>query len=259
MEGQAPPRCLVLLGDWSNVFAGLSLVVSFGVLCLALTFNAFELTDPTVHAIFQWTMAIEGILWALGGGILAAVNVIANNASLAVVQTIICFGGIFFAISGFGDGLPGNIISLPYVVPISDFKNTHLQDACPFWGITCFMVGTSISLRGVWQLPKNRLVSPFWGVACFWLGAWTIGVFALWGPCLVDGIIHYEDLKDGEQFNLPPFAWSWIHVFQVIGAVFLTMGAVIFGMMDGIFGCRSPTSTKELSDSDEESNSTEAD
>ena len=26
--------------------------------------------------------------------------------------------------------------------------------------------------------------------------------------------------------NAPRFAWSWIHIFQVIGAIFLTLGGL---------------------------------
>jgi len=260
MASKAPPRCLILLGDWSNVLAGVSLTISFSILCAALTFNAVALTG-TAHTVFQFTMTLEGALWALGGAALAAVNVIANNASLAVVQTVIAFGGVFFMISGWGDGVPANIISLAYVVPISDPINTHLQDACPYWGITCFMIATTMGLRGVWGLPRKPLVSPFWGVAFFFMGAWTIGVFALWGPCIMDGFMKYEDLNlvKNEQFTLPPFAWSWIHVFQVLGASFLTTGAIIFGIMDGIFGC-SPDEADEPSEDDtnESASDTEA-
>jgi len=252
------PRCLLVLGDWSNVFAGISLTISFSILCAALTFNALTLApDSAAHTWFQATMTLEGALWALGGACLASVNVFENNASLVAVQTIICFGGIFFMISGWGDGVPGHIISLAYVVPITDTARARLQDVSPIWGITCFMVATSIGLRGVWGLPKNKIISPFWGVAFFWLGAWTIGVFSLWGPCIVDGFITYDSLEDKQEFTLPPFTWTWIHVAQVLGAVFLTMGAIVFGVMDGIFGGRPGVAAKEMSDDDEEDNTSE--
>mmetsp|Transcript_12800 Transcript_12800/g.36348 ORF Transcript_12800/g.36348 Transcript_12800/m.36348 type:complete len:256 (+) Transcript_12800:56-823(+) len=233
------PRCLTLLGDWSNILAGISLTVSFSILCAVFTFKVAKMDEGSTHEVFLYTMTMEGILWAVGGATLAAVNVIEKNALLAVIQTIIGFGGCFFAISGLGDGLPGNIISITYVIPISDPADARIQDALPFWGISCFMFATTLSLRSVWAFPKNRIISPFWGIACFFLGAWTIGVFGLWGPCLADGIVGFGDLKDKSlKYNLPPYSWTWIHVFQVLGALFLTAGAVIFGALDGIFGGR---------------------
>jgi len=180
-------------------------------------------------------MILEGAFWAVGGAALAKANMITGNSSLAVGQTVICFGGIFFFASGWGDGLPAKIISLRYILPSGPAEHGTLADVSPFYGIACFMFATASGLRGVWGLPKNELISPFWGVACFFIGAWTIGVFALWGPLLVDGIKRYEDLNAQETYSLPPYAWSWIHYFQVIGALFLTAGAVIFGIMDKIW------------------------
>ena len=191
-DAPVPPRFMVVMADWCNVLAAVTLVISFSVITGAFTFKWFEMAG-TYHTVMQVTMCLEGVLWAVAAGLLTKINMIVNNAALAVGQTIICFGGIFFAVSGLYDGVPGKVISLPYVLA----PDTHalFADACPHYGSACFMVGTSMGLRGVWAFPKNKLVSPFWAVACFFIGAWTIGVFGLWGPTLLDGFVRYEDLK----------------------------------------------------------------
>ncbi|CAE7242628.1 unnamed protein product [Symbiodinium sp. CCMP2592] len=242
---------MVLMADWCNVWAGITLVISFSLITGAFTFNWFKMAG-TVHTVMQVTMCAEGVLWAVAAGFLTKINMIVNNAAVAVGQTIICFGGIFFAVSGLYDGVPGKIISIHYVLA----PDTHalFADACPYYGITCFMVATSMGLNGVWGLPKNKFVSPFWAVACFFIGAWTIGVIGLWGPTLLDGFVRYEDFEaPTDLYNQKTFAWSWIHIFQVIGAIFLTLGGIIFGMMDNIFFMGPNSRGLEESDDDLES------
>eukprot|EP00439_Symbiodinium_sp_Y106_P046822 s2036_g5.t10 len=233
LKTPVPPRFMVLMADWCNVFAGITLVISFSLIAGAFTFKWFKM-EGTAHTVMQVTMCLEGVLWAVAAGFLTKINMIVNNAGLAVGQTIICFGGIFFAISGLYDGVPGKIISLHYV--LAPDSNALFADACPYYGITCFMVATSMGLQGVWPLPKNKIVSPFWAVACFFIGAWTIGVIGLWGPTLMDGFVRYEDFEaPTDLYKQRTFAWAWIHIFQVIGAIFWTAGGIIFGLMDGIF------------------------
>lgn len=199
-------------------------------------------------------MCAEGVLWAVAAGLLTKINMIVNNASLAVVQTIICFGGFFFAVSGLYDGVPGKVISIHYV--LAPDTNALFADACPYYGITCFMVATSMGLSGVWGLPKNKFVSPFWAVACFFIGAWTIGVIGLWGPTLIGGLVRYEDFEaPTDLYKQKTFAWAWIHIFQVIGAIFLTLGGIIFGLMDNIFSFGSSAQGKKFSDEVSESSS----
>ncbi|CAE7179516.1 unnamed protein product [Symbiodinium necroappetens] len=114
--------------------AGITLVISFSLITGAFTFKWFEMTG-TVHTVMQVTMCAEGVLWAVAAGFLTKINMIVNNAAVAVGQTIICFGGIFFAVSGLYDGIPGKIISIHYVLA----PDTHalFADACPYYGITC--------------------------------------------------------------------------------------------------------------------------
>ena len=248
-----PPRFMVLLADWCNVWAGITLVVSFCLITGAFTFNWFEMSGA-VHTIMQVTMCAEGVLWAVAAGLLTKINIMVNNASLAVVQTIICFGGIFFAVSGLYDGVPGKVISIRYI--LAPDTNALFADACPYYGITCFMVATSMGLNGVRGLPKNKFVSPFWAVACFFIGAWTIGVIGLWGPTLIGGLVRYEDFEaPTDLYKQKTFAWAWIHIFQVIGAIFLTLGGIIFGLLDNIFSFGSSAQEKKFSDEVSESSS----
>jgi len=227
----APPLALVIAADASNIIAGVFLVISFFTIMGAFTFSWFKM-EGAVHEIMQVTMCLEGVFWAIAAGCLVKINLITNNAVGVLIQTIICFGGIFFAVSGWGDGTPGNVISIKYI--LAPDSHVLFADACPYYGITCFMIATSIGLSGVWSLPRNKLVSPFWAVACFWIGAWTIGVISLWGPTLADGLASYDDMADPAtgKFDQNTFAQAWIHVFQVIGAIFLTIGGILFAMLD---------------------------
>lgn len=269
-EAAIPPRSLILCADWCNILAGITLVISFTIIMCTFTFKWIEMPPgSTWHTLMQVTMCAEGIFWALAAGMLTRVNVIVNNAAGAVIQVIICFGGIFFAISGYYDGIPGKVISLGYIfapgVVVKDCVageswtapvSASFADACPYYGITCFMVATSFGLRGVWELPKNKLVSPFWAVACFFIGAWTIGVISLWGPTILDGSVSYSHMENPsiEMYSQKTFAWSWIHIFQVIGASFLLAGGVIFGMMDSVFTCgKGGNGNTEESDYDDDS------
>merc|ERR1712032_1166993 len=98
------------------------------------------------------------------------------------------------------------------------------------------------------------------GVACFFIGAWTIGVFGFWGPCFFGDDVRYDKgvpffkskYGPGGSNMEPSFGWVWTHVLQFIGACFLTLGGIIFGAMDGIFGGGSGGKQAE---SDEESDS----
>lgn len=228
---------LIVCGDVCNVMAGVTLVISFTIYWLALTARwlPMEALSGSWGAAARILMTAEGVFWAIAAGCLTKVNMITNNAAGAVGQTIICFGGIFFALSGIGDGVPARIISAKYLIPYE--SHGHFADACPYYGISCFMVATTMGLSNVWSLPRGKIVSPFWGVACFFLGAWTIGVICLWGPLVADGLgADYESMPKGDEFNLPVYTWSWTHTFQVIGAVFLTAGSIIFFMMDFCMG-----------------------
>jgi len=153
---------------------------------------------------------------------------------------ILMAGGIFFGFSGLV--FPGCITNVTYLLRNEDCPGPvghgpYAWNAVAHFGITCFMVGTSIGFAGVLKAPKNKFVSPFWGVAMFFLGAWTIGIFKFWGPVLAGGFDTNMN-GGGLDMNAPTNAWTWTWWFGVLGAVFLTMGAVIFGLMNGSFGIR---------------------
>lgn len=242
------------MADWSNVIAGLILCVAFSLVMLTFTFKTLKIADvaDAINFTFFW----EGVFWALAAGLLTRVNIMTGNAAGAVSQTIICFGGIFFTISGL-NGVPGNAISIRYIFPYE--SHVKFADVCPYFGITCFMLSTTMGLLSVMPLPKTKLVSPFWGVACFFIGAWLIGIFGFWGPLVFGTGETYEHLAETGQkaFGMPTFAWTWTHVIQLIGAIFLTLGGIIFGVMDNFLCLRSAAekltrSTHDLS-SDEDS------
>lgn len=229
-----PPRALTLIADWGNVFAGISLTISF-FLILLNAYGAIDITNPdtTLAKIQKWTMVAEGALYFIAGVALTAINVITNNAYGAVSQTIIAFGGIFFCISGFG--FPFYVSSIRYIFPYDG--NASLPDACPWYGISCFMFATAMGLYSVAGLPKKNVVSPFWGVTFFFLGAWIIGLGGLWIPLLAGGYFESDRVAGGLAWmGQPIFKWAGPHIFQLFGATFLTAGAVVFGLMDNFFG-----------------------
>eukprot|EP00928_Gymnodinium_smaydae_P086509 TRINITY_DN7068_c0_g1_i2.p2 TRINITY_DN7068_c0_g1~~TRINITY_DN7068_c0_g1_i2.p2 ORF type:complete len:233 (-),score=33.04 TRINITY_DN7068_c0_g1_i2:300-932(-) len=200
------PRWLILLGDWSNILAGLILCVAFGLVCAVFTFQIAKISDvaEAIDQTFFW----EGFFWALAALCLTCRNVMEENAYGAVSQTIIMFGGLFFMVSGI-HGVPSYVISYKYLIPWE--AHVKFADVCPYYGITCFMVATSMGLYSVRMLPKNKLVSPFWGVAGFFLGAWLIGVFGFWGPCLLGGNESYDHLAAiGKDMSEMPTFTPWV-------------------------------------------------
>lgn len=278
--GSDAPRWVVLLSGWANVFAAITLIISFSVYFIALQLGHCDpRTDCTASAanhgiifngvgeghgwymVAKWMMFAEGILWWFAGALLCYRNICNANAAGSVSQCIISTGGFFFACSAFGS--PANIISLRYIVPITywaddgtlglrgDTGNTWVSfaDACPYYGITCFMISTTMGMYSVSGLPKDKIVSPFFGVLSFFLGAWIIAVITLFMPMLAGGETRWEDVNiapcipdigvpyDASKqcvLDLPTFAWYQVKIFSVIGALFLFAGAVIFGVMDNL-------------------------
>jgi len=242
-----------VLSDVANVFAGTSLMVSFFLIMLQYTFQ-IELGQTGANWI-QYTMSAEGAGWFVGGFALAKLFIKIEQPLNAVSQTLIAFGGLFFFVSGWNS--PIYVISLKYIIPVGTnamaanewlIKNgspplLDVAAACPFYGITCFMVATAAGLISVLPLPKTNLISPFWGITFFFLGAWTIGVCALWAPAILGGFKDYTDYAiAGCDPVVEPACWlgildapigsKWTHPFQLLGAIFLTTGAVIFAIMN---------------------------
>merc|ERR1712048_732207 len=217
------------------------------------TFHVEAAAGATATQIQIFTMKAEGFLWFLGGACMTKIFIITKNPAGAVSQTMIAFGGLFFWVSGWNAPVP--IVSLRYIIPVgplavegnkvlvetgADAFPLDVAAACPFYGITCFMIATCAGFIPILGLPKDKFVSPFWGVTFFFLGAWTIGVFALWLPCIMGGFSRIQDYD-------PVFdSWNnkgkWIHPAQVLGALFLTTGAIIFAIMDH---CSPPPPSKD--------------
>lgn len=271
--GSDAPRAVILLSAWANIFAGITLCVSFFVYFLALQIGHCDprsCNDPSAvnNAIIfngrngnnswfllaKWTMFTEGFLWCLGGALLCYRNICNANAAGAVSQCIISTGGWFFMNSAFGN--PANVISLRYITSIGYFGDgqgggtqtvwVSFADCCPFYGITTFMIATSMGMYSVRSLPKNKIVSPFYGVLCFFIGAWIIGVLTLFIPMLAGGEQNWESLNSAPCFpgvgdfvegqkcmlDMPSFAWYQTKILSLIGGVFLLIGSSIFGIMD---------------------------
>merc|ERR1719486_1252914 len=201
---------------------------------------------PTERALdwLQFFFSVEGFLYAIAEffmvGIMAMTPPELGGGARGCMQfTILMAGGIFFGLSGLV--FPGCITNVTYVFRKTDCpapgNGPYAWNAVAHYGITCFMCGTLIGFLGVLKAPKSKLVSPFWGVTMFFLGAWTIGIFKFWGPVLAGGFdvnMNGEGLDMSAPFN----AWTWNWWLAVLGASFLTAGAVIFGLMNGSFGIR---------------------
>lgn len=106
------------------------------------------------------------------------------------------------------------------------------------FGISCFMAGTLTGFKGVLSLPKSSFISPFWGCTMYFLGAWTIGIFKFWGPVLLGGFNPHQN-EPTFDMTAPSvaesFAWTWW--MGVLGALFLTVGAGIFCVMNKSLTC----------------------
>jgi hypothetical protein len=257
-----------LIADWGNFIAGWFLIASFFI--GALIFNckvesmSLKLPDGTIlpgipsPATLNWLQfcfSAEGFFYAVAQffmvGIMAQTPPEFGGGSRGCLQFAILFaGGIFFGLSGLV--YPGCITNVTYV-----FRNEecpapgiatgpYAWNAMAHFGITCFMVGTAIGFSGILPAPKNKLVSPFWGVTMFFLGAWTIGIFKFWLPVLAGGFDPNHNMAIDAKGNLVPtldmtapcLAWDWNWWFGMLGAIFLTIGATIFGLMNGSFGIK---------------------
>jgi hypothetical protein len=246
---KGPPRAWVLMADWGNTVAGIFLMGAFLEGALLNSVKMSSLLDdkgiPTESSLdwLQFLFCAEGFCYGFAEfwmvGIMALTPAEFGGGSRGCIQfAILMAGGIFFGFSGLA--YPGCITNLTYV-----FR----KEACPFnsipyafnavahYGITCFMTGTSIGLLGVLQAPKNKIVSPFYGCLMYFLGAWTIGIFKFWGPVLAGGFTANQNVPLLDM-DAPTNAWTWTWWLALLGAFFLELGAVIFGLMNGSFGIK---------------------
>jgi len=269
-------RILQVVADWANLFAGVCLFIAFSLICMTFTFKIIPVEEfipgDARFDLMTLTMKAEGLLFALAGICLTkqfSLIVQAGGPSFlvssAISQTIITFGGLFFYVSGFGN--PAGIISLKYVLPV-DPNLCTAKDPCtwtvnfasvaPFYGIACFMIATLSNQLGIMSAPAGDLKTA---LTSFFAGAWIIGVFGLWGPVFAGGFkshSDYEPIASGGIFlpgvlAAPINSWTWIHIWQAIGAGFLTYGAATFIKMDVAWKLEPPSpSESELVDNEVE-------
>merc|ERR1712187_415099 len=186
----------------------------------------------------------EGICYALAEffmiGIMANTPPEFGGGAKGCMQFgILMAGGIFFSFSGLV--FPGCITNATYLYNAGPCehpaaaKTPYVWNAVAHYGITCFMIGTAIGFHGVLRAPKDKFISPFWGCAMYFLGAWTIGIFKFWGPMLCGGLNGNQN-SPAFDFSAPAVSWNVTWWFALIGAFFLFLGAMIFGIMNGSFG-----------------------
>merc|ERR1719502_1883116 len=247
-----PPRLWVLIADWGNILGGLFLTAAFleGALINSVKLESLLVSPggpPNQSALnwLQFLFCAEGACYAIAEffmtGIMALTPAEFGGSARGVMQfAILTVGGVFFGLSGLI--FPGCITNVTYVLrnqkcPHVAASGPYVWNAMAHFGITCFMVGTAIGFAGILKAPKNKFVSPFWGVTMFFLGAWTIGIFKFWGPVLCGGFDSHQNGASMSTFDLhaPTLAWTWNWWFGVLGAVYLTIGAAIFGMINGSF------------------------
>lgn len=252
-----PPRAWVLAADWGNTIAGILLMSAF--LLGALMFNAGSV-DITLSNItlLQRLFCAEGFFYAFAEffmiGIMANTPPEFGGGDRGCMQfAILMAGGIFFSFSGLV--IPQCITNIAYIFdkdpcthPLAG-NTPYVWNAMAHFGITCFMVGTTIGFMGILGAPKNKLVSPFWGVTMYFMGAWTIGIFKFWGPVLLGGFDLNQNAKAFDM-TAPAAAYTANWWFALLGAGFLTTGAVIFGIMNGSFASTSPAALPEKRESE---------
>jgi hypothetical protein len=221
-----PTRLWVLIADWSNLVAGLLLSTAFFLGALIFDRGVTSIS-PATPSWFQFCFCAEGVLYAIGCFFMIPIMANAQNAFGSMQFAILTIGGIFFSFSGLVvptciQTVQDAFLHEPCILTDAGWPGTpKVWNAFAHYGITCFMVGTAMGQSGVMSLPRDKIVSPFWGVTFYTLGAYTIGVFKFWGPVLVGGVAA---------------TWPWW--MGLLGAIFLTTGALIFGIMDGSFVLR---------------------
>lgn len=242
-----PPKAWQLAADWGNTLAGIFLMGSFleGALINSVKMSSLlSEKGPTVDALnwLQFLFCTEGALYAIAEffmvGIMAMTPVEFGGGSRGCLQfAILMAGGIFFSFSGLAN--PGCITNVTYLFrkEACPAFGPYVWNAVAHFGITCFMVGTTIGFLGILKAPKDKFISPFWGCTMYFLGAWVIGVFVFWGPVLAGGFDVNQNAHSLDM-TVPVNTWTWRWWFGLVGAFFLELGAVIFGLMSGSFGIR---------------------
>jgi len=265
--GGGPPAHWTKIADWSNMLAGLVLMMAFFEGALINSVNLGMLVEPTVGEdgkptgfppgvpaagplfLLQFLFCFEGALYAIGGfymcGIMACIPPPIGGGPAVMQFVILTAGGIFFGFSGLA--FPPCISNITYLFSPNPCKHVaaagspYVYNAMAHYGITCFMTGTAIGFKGVLGIPAAYRgafgTGPFWGSTMFFLGAWTIGIFQFWGPMLAGGLGSRNEsesamLAGGFDYTSPSEKWKGQWWMALLGAGFLTYGAIIFAKMN---------------------------
>lgn len=222
-----PPRWWVLMADWCNWIA--AIVLFFAFMQGMLIFNQGYKFSLAPGGALQILFCLEGALWAVGLFFMVQIMANAGNTAGTIQFSILFAGGIFFSFSGLV--APSCILSVTDVFsaePCAALEGKgppKCFHAFAHFGITCFMIGCVLGMIGVKDLPKSPIIGPFWGSLMYFLGAWTIGIFQFWGPCVFG---HVTD-----SWHPANSSWQWW--FAMLGAIFLFAGASIFLILDGSY------------------------
>lgn len=236
-ESSPPPKAWVMIADWCNLLAGVTLFLAFFI--GALIYDAAYLTEADYGSLMSAFFAIEGALYAVAGffmvGIMAQTPPTLGGGARGTMQfAVLMTGGIFFAFS--------SLVVPPCIANVTVIFSSALcplnghpfaWNAMAHYGITCFMGGTLVGFKGVlplYPIMKNQLLSPFWGVTMYFMGAWTIGIFKIWGPTIAGGFGSVESVND--VLVQPPITATWGWWMASLGAAFLTTGAAILLKLD---------------------------
>lgn len=234
---EPPPAAWAMIADMCNLLAGITLTIAF--LLGALMFNTGTL-DASYVNLMNAFFAIEGALYAVAGfytvGIMAKTPPPVGGAKSTMQFAVLMLGGVFFALSSLV--FPPCVATVAVVFskglcPVVFNKHPFAYNAMAHYGISCFMGGTFVGFKGVlplYPLMKGNFFSPFWGVTMYFMGAWTIGIFKIWGPTLAGGFAIPETADD--VLNSPAFTFTLGWWIATLGAFFLTTGAFILLKLD---------------------------
>jgi len=240
---KTPPRWWVVVADWCNLLGGFTLIGAF-VVGAKLNNGSLELSASNLKWL-EVLFTVEGVFFAVGElfmiGIMARTPDEFGGGARGCIQfAFIMTGGILFAFSGLV--FPGCITNLTYLFNSEECAHPaasgpYVWNGMGHFGITVFMISTAIGFTGIVRAPKNKLVSPFWGVTFFSTGCWIIGIFKFWLPTLLGGFDTHQNDR-GFDFDAPMLAWTSLWWIGLVGAIFLTAGAIVFCFMNGSFGIR---------------------
>lgn len=203
--GGGPPAHWTKIADWSNIIAGITLMMAFflGALINNVQLGAVSVAPgvPSPNALFllRILFCVEGALYAIGGfymcGIMACIPPPIGGGPAVMQFVILTAGGIFFGFSGLA--FPPCIVNIRYLFSpnmcthiaaggiaahalcdsmgleskalcamLPNGGSPYVYNAVAHYGITCFMIGTAIGFKGVLGIPAGARGA--FGTGPFW-------------------------------------------------------------------------------------------